>query len=115
MSYRSASARAVAFDDALREAMSATVPDAIQPECSPAADPAAGTARPEGVAVERVTADPAVSDPGSAPPDRDRVEHDSEWPAKQWRVKPGAYTSGLAEAIRQGRLRRWQAAGERRT
>ena len=60
MSYRSASARALAFDDALREAMSASVPDAIQPEGAPASDPAAGTPRPEGVAVERVSPGPRL-------------------------------------------------------
>ena len=92
MSYRSASARAVAFDEALREAMSATVPDTIDTQGAPASDPAAGTPGPEGVTVETVAADPAVSDPGSAPSDRDRVEHE-----------------------RKARLRRWQAVGERRT
>ena len=90
--YRSSSARVRVFDDALREAMSATVSDTLDAQGSPAADPAAGTAGPEGVAVETVAADAAVSDPGSAPSDRDRVEHD-----------------------RKARLRRWQAVGERRT
>ena len=112
MSYRSASSRAAAFDQALREAMSTPVPDAIQPECSPASDPAAGTPRPEGVTVETVAADTAAYDSGSAPPDRDRVEHDVSVVSglsrsQQDRLPVGA----IAELQRLARLRRWQAVG----
>ena len=84
--------RELAFRDALREAMSATVPDAIQPQGSPASDPAAGASSPKGVSVDRVASVSAVRDAGSETDDGNRVEHE-----------------------RQARLRRWQAVGERRT
>ena len=90
MSYRSASARAAAFDDALAEAMRATVPDGIPSEGAPRAAVAAGADVPEGVAADRVAPVPAVGDTEPAPLDRDRVEH-----------------------VRQARLRRWQAVDPR--
>ena len=91
MTYRSASARAVAFDDALREAMRPAVPDGIPTERAPRPAVATGADVPEGVAADRVAPVPAVEDTESAPTDRDRVEHE-----------------------RKARLRRWQAVGGQR-
>ena len=128
MTYRSASARARVFDDALREAMRAGVPDAIQPENPSAADPAAGTAGTEGVAPETVAAVTAVRDPGSAPSDRDRVQHSFTLKAEcpycqdltpdEWLGICDCFAVEPLEALdqdRRARLRRWQAVGERRT
>ena len=85
MSYRSASSRAAAFDQALREAMSAPVTDRITTELPTRPALTAGADIPESYATYRVAPVPAVldADPDSA--DRDGVEH-----------------------IRKARLRRWQ-------
>lgn len=56
--------------------MGSPIPYRIASELPARAPVTAGTDEPEGVAVETVTADPAVSDPGSAPSDRDRVKHE---------------------------------------
>ena len=117
MTYRSASARAAAFDDALREAMSAPVPDAIQPEGAPASDPAAGTPGPEGVAVQTVATDAATYHTGLAAPDSHRVQHPLEHLASiaQRQVCACVECQTWRESERIGRIRRWQAVGERRT
>ena len=111
--YCSASARAAAFADALADAMRAPVSDGIPPE--PSRRPTVTTRAdvPERNTADAVAAVPAVLDTEPDTPDGDRVEHESGWPAKQYRVKPGAYTSGLAEGVRQARLRRWQAVDQR--
>ena len=84
MTYRSASARAVAFDDALREAMSAAVTDAIQPEHSSASDPAAGTPRTERISTEDVAALARIMDADSATDNDDRVEHTRKARLRRW-------------------------------
>ena len=90
MSYRSASARALAFDQAVREAMTASIPNGVTTE--PPARPAitAGTDIPERYATYRVAPVPAVLNADSDAADRDGVEHE-----------------------RQARLRRWQAVDPR--
>lgn len=89
-SLRSPSSRDLAFDQAVAEAMRTPVTDALQPQDSPASDPAAGAPGPEGDATDRVAAVPAVLNAESDAGDRDRVEHE-----------------------RQARLRRWQAVDPR--
>ena len=64
------------------------IPNTVQPEGSPAADPAAGTPSPEGVAVEAVAADPAVRDTDSETADRDRVEHERRMRLARWQKQP---------------------------
>ena len=79
MSYRSASARALAFDQAVREAMTASIPNGVTTE--PPARPAitAGTDIPERYATYRVAPVPAVSDTDPDTAYSDRVEHEHSW------------------------------------
>ena len=86
MSYRSASARARVFEQALREAMSPTVTDAIQPEGPPAADPAAGTPRTEGVTPYNVARENIIPKPGLHPDDGNRVEHERQAKLRRWQA-----------------------------
>ena len=116
MSYRSASSRAAAFDDALREAMGSSVTERFDVEGAPASDPSAGTPRPKGVAVDAVTADSAVTDPRPKSYDGDRVKHGTSVnPQEIWnkRVRFGgerymAAENAERERNRRARLRRWQ-------
>ena len=116
----------------LGDAMDSSVPHRIPPELPTRPPVTAGTHEAEGVAVEAVAADAAVSDPGSAPSDRDRVEHGSKLAGHReaganGEGRPDASLSSTAppetstpatggnELDRLARLRRWQAVGERRT
>ena len=114
MSYRSASSRAAAFDQALREAMGSSVTKRFNVEGAPAADPSAGTPSPEGVAVDAVAADPAVTDPRSKSYDGDRVKHYPTLGVTDCTGDPWV-AARLAEHehIRKARLRRWQAVDPR--
>ena len=128
--------RELAFRDALREAMSATVTDTLDPQGSSASNPAAGTAGPEGVTVHATAADRVVTHYDPTPYDDDGVEDLTAFPSDTVYARDGRYAlhngSGRlfipaydpdawtveelsAEHERQARLRRWQAVGERRT
>ena len=95
MTYRSASTRAAAFDQALREAMSAPVSYGCDPFGTwRAGVAAAGARRAERNPADAVAPVTAILDSDSDARDRDGVEH-----------------------VRKARLRRWQAVDprERRT
>ena len=104
MSYRSSSSRAAAFDQALREAMSAPVTDRITTE--PSARPAvtAGADIPESHAPYRVAPVPAVLDHDSDAADRDGVERHFQ----KLREQGEKHYLPQKEFDRQARLRRWQ-------
>ena len=120
MSYRSASARAAAFDQAVREAMSASIPNAVDPQDAPASYPAAGTPRPERITVRPTAEDRIVITHDPTPRDDDRVKHTRPYFESVWHTYPdgsGGWTSPDgkrqleaqdAETYRKARLRRWQ-------
>ena len=86
MSLLERSLTAVAYS--LGDAMDSAVPHRLDPETAARPPVTARADKPEGVAVERVAADPATYHAGLASDDDDRVEHE-----------------------RKARLRRWQAVG----
>ena len=86
MSYRSASARAAAFDDAVREAMSATVSDGIPAEPARRPTVTAGADVPERYAADAVATVAAVLDTESDTTDGDRVEHERKARVRRWQA-----------------------------
>lgn len=133
-SYRSASARARAFDDAVAEAMGASVTDALNTQSPSASDPAAGTPSPEGVAPYNVAREHIIPKPTPYPDDSDRVQHSDlprdgaplgvaatreerdtrgeNFAPNDWH-RPDDANALRAEHERQARLRRWQAVDPR--
>lgn len=113
----SESLHAAAFDDALRELMSPTVTDAIEPQSSAASDPPAGAGRAERIATYRVTPDPAFVDTQFHPTYGDGVENGTHVERTERRAQahppqkdsPSAESVEEREAKRQARLRLWQA------